>query len=580
MLGTKLCFLTLLPQATGLITRQFFNHLSRQTTDGWMVGWNIQTLLWLLIGIGLARAVTLVVDIVGNRIFRHPVGVLLRKNVLEYLLAQPAAQALTISTGEAISRLRDDPAAIANFLYMTTFLIGNLLFALIALVVMASINSWVTVLVFGPLVVVVIVANQMRKRIERLARASREGTDRITEFIGEVFGAVQAVKVATAEPDVIERFRGLNEQRRTAMLQQRLFNGLLETFFRNVPALGAGVIMLVAASAMTEGSFSVGDFVLFVFYLGSLNDTVYVVGLAMTEYREAVVACQRLLETSQDLSAATLVQHGPIYQRGAPQVNLGVNRNTEGLGTVVKLHSDLHPKNLRPTIAALAHPHKSADDRLETLDIDNLSYCYPGGERGIQHVSFQLEQGSVTIITGEVGAGKTTLLQVLLGLLPRDTGTIRWNGAPVIDPATFFVPPRSAYVAQAPRLFSDSLVDNILLGLPCNETLVAQAIHTAVLEPDIAQLEEGLATRIGPRGVKLSGGQQQRVAAARMLVREPELLVFDDLSSALDVETEILLWERLLAQKDKRTVLAVSHRPVALHHADQVIGLDEGRVMV
>ena len=531
-----------MPQATGLLTRQFFDQLNGQAT----LGWNVQTVLWMLVGIGLARAVTMVVDIVGNRIFRHPLSVLLRKNVLAYLLAQPAARALAVTTGEAISRLRDDPSAIANFLYMTTFFIANLLFALIALVVMISINGWVTALVFGPLLLVIVIANQMRKRIERLARASRATTDEITDFIGEIFGAVQAVQVATAEMHVIERFQRLNAKRRTVMLQNRLLHGLLDAFFRNIPALGAGVIMLVAARVMAEGAFTVGDFVLFVFYLGSLNDTVYSIGLTMTEYRQAGVAFERLLATARDLPAAVPVQHGPIYQRGAP--------------------------------LPLTHRKKSATDRLASLAVEKLTYRHPSSGRGIADVSLRLVRGSVTIITGEVGAGKTTLLKVLLGLLPCDTGEIWWNGDRVVDPATFFVPPRAAYVAQTPRLFSDSVLDNILLGLPHASAALDRAIHVAVMAPDLARLENGLATRIGPRGVKLSGGQQQRVGVARMLIREPELLVFDDLSSALDVETEALLWQRLLVHKQERTILAVSHRPLTLKCADQIIVLKEGKI--
>ena len=103
------------------------------------------------------------------------------------------------------------------------------------------------------------------------------------------------------------------------------------------------------------------------------------------------------------------------------------------------------------------------------------------------------------------------------------------------------------------------------------------AVRAAVLERDVAQLESGLATLIGPRGAMLSGGQAQRAAAARMFVREPELLVFDDLSSALDVDTERLLWERLFADPE-RTCLVVSHRPEALRRADRIIVLKEGRV--
>lgn len=543
VLSTKLCFITLLPQATALLMSQFFDRLNGQD----MVTWSVQTIVWLLVGIGLARTVTVVVDIVGNRVFRHPLGALLRKNVLTYLFAQPAAQVLSVSPGEAISHLRDDPTTIANFLYETTFLVSQLLFALIAFGVMVSINPWIAALVFGPLVAVVLVANRMRKRIERLSRASRTTTDAITECIGEVFGGVEAVQVATAEPEVIERFRRLNADRRAAMLQSRLLHGLLETFFRNTPALGTGLIMLVAVQAMQTGSFTVGDFVLFVFYLGSLNETVFVIGLTATEYRHATVALQRLTALTKAAPPAALVEHGPIYQRGAEFV--------------------------------VTHPKKVATDRLELLTVESLSYCYPSSDRGIQNISLQLQRGTVTVITGEVGAGKTTLLKVLLGLLPRTAGMICWNGTPVPDPETYFVPPRVAYVAQTPSLFSDSVLDNILLGLPQAEVDLSQAIHTAVLEPDLAQLPDGLATRIGPRGVKLSGGQRQRVAAARMLVRTPELLVFDDLSSALDVETEALLWERLLAQRGERTILAVSHRPLALRNADQVIELSKQPVL-
>ena len=115
-----------------------------------------------------------------------------------------------------------------------------------------------------------------------------------------------------------------------------------------------------------------------------------------------------------------------------------------------------------------------------------------------------------------------------------------------------------------------------MLGWPAPESALAHAIQTAVLEPDLAQLAQGLATPVGPRGVKLSGGQVQRAAAARMLVRTPELLVFDDLASALDGETERRLWENLLHQKTVFTVLAVSQQPLALHYADQIIVMQAG----
>jgi ATP-binding cassette subfamily B protein len=176
-----------------------------------------------------------------------------------------------------------------------------------------------------------------------------------------------------------------------------------------------------------------------------------------------------------------------------------------------------------------------------------------------------------------MGAGKTTLLRALLGLLPLEAGEIRWNGQVVDDAASFLAPPRAAYLAQVPRLFSDTLKENILLGLPDDPAALAAAVRDAVLEQEVQALEAGLETPVGTRGVKLSGGQVQRTAAARMLVRGAELLVIDDLSSALDVETERVLWARLFAG-GMRTCLVVSHRQMALRRADHIIVLKEGRV--
>src|SRR5439155_10676743 len=122
---------------------------------------------------------------------------------------------------------------------------------------------------------------------------------------------------------------------------------------------------------------------------------------------------------------------------------------------------------------------------------------------------------------------------------------LRCTGQLIADPAAFFVPPRTAYTPQVPLLFSETLRDNLLLGLPEQQVDLPAALHAAVLERDIGELDAGLSTLVGPRGVKLSGGQVQRAAAARMFVRTPDLLVVDDLSSALDVETEQILWERL-----------------------------------
>lgn len=220
---------------------------------------------------------------------------------------------------------------------------------------------------------------------------------------------------------------------------------------------------------------------------------------------------------------------------------------------------------------------KIDSDHLQILEVSGLYFTYPDTNNGIQNISFTMERGTFTVITGRIGSGKTTLLRTLLGLLPKDEGDIRWNGKIVEHPDTFFVPPRTAYTGQVPRLFSESLSDNILMGLESTEEQLLGSVRSAVMERDLTELDQGFETLVGPKGVRLSGGQIQRSSAARMFVRNAELLIFDDLSSALDVETEKILWERVF-EREGVTCLVVSHRRTALRHADHIIVLKNGCV--
>ena len=238
---------------------------------------------------------------------------------------------------------------------------------------------------------------------------------------------------------------------------------------------------------------------------------------------------------------------------------------------------ELGPIYLKEEIPEIIPMNKKPEDKLNTLEVCDLSYTHPDSDNSIKNISFTIHSKSLTIITGRIGSGKTTLLQALLGQLPAENGSVKWNGQPVEQAGVFFTPPRCAYTPQVPKLLSLSLRDNITMGINADEDRIGKALYQAVLEDDIRQLENGLDTAIGPKGVKLSGGQIQRAAAARMFFTDSELFVFDDLSSALDVDTEIKLWNRILNKKDM-TCLAVSHRKPALKLADQIILLKDGMI--
>ena len=544
-----ICLRTLIfsvaPLVNGLIVRAFFDTLSGNA----QAGFNVLTLAALLVAVALARSAVIFADITSHFTWMFSSNTLLRRNLFERILERPGARAVPESAGEAVNRFRDDANEIAQFTGQVPFLVAHALFSIVAIGIMLRTNVLITLVVVVPLIVVVAIANVAMSRIASYRKANRGATGSVSGFIGEMFGAAQAVKLAGAEEQMLDRFRVLNDARRTSALRDRLFNEMLTSVFHNTVNLGTGALLLIAGQAIRSGSFSVGDFALFVAYLDGVTQLTITVGMLFARYKQAGVSMERLQELMQGAPPERLVAHGPVYLRGdLPEV---------------------------PYIA------KTDVHRLQSLEVAGLTYRYPETGRGIADLSFGLRRGSFTVITGRIGAGKTTAIQALLGLLPRDAGTLRWNGEVVGDPASFFVPPRSAYTAQVPLLFSDTLRENILLGLPEEHVSLEGAIHAAVLERDISELDLGLETRVGPRGVRLSGGQIQRSTAARMFVREPELLVFDDLSSALDVETERLLWDRVFAARTpgrEATCLVVSHRRAALRRADQIIVLKEGEV--
>jgi ATP-binding cassette subfamily B protein len=532
-------------QIPGLALREFFNALS----GGTQTGLNLWTIIALLFAAEIGSTLGIYGLITTNTPFFMNTMTLLRKNLLRHILRRPGASALPDSPGEAISRFRGDTFEISLFDLWLNDLMGSIAFNVIALIVMVRISPTYTGLALLPLFVAGVIAAASTKRIDEYRRASSRATGVITGFIGEFFGAVQAVKVATAEEGVINHFTELNDERRVLALRDRLFNEILNSIFHNASNLSTGVILILAGRAMQAGTFTVGDFALFVYYLEFLSDMTTFTGLLIARYRQIGISVERMQRLMEGAPPSALVEFSPVYLNGK------------------------YP--------AVTYPQKGEADILLQLEADRLSYHFPGSENGIQDVNLALKRGSFTVVTGRVGSGKTTLLRVLLGLLPKDEGHIRWNGAEVRNPAEFFTPPHCAYTAQVPRLFSDTLRDNILMGLDRTDDDIYRAIRLAVMERDLAEFDEGLEAKVGPKGVKLSGGQIQRTAAARMFVRESELLVFDDLSSALDVETERILWERVFELNtagNTATCLVVSHRRVALRRADHIIVLKDGRV--
>lgn len=208
---------------------------------------------------------------------------------------------------------------------------------------------------------------------------------------------------------------------------------------------------------------------------------------------------------------------------------------------------------------------------LERLELAGYSAVHDDGTIGATGVDLSVERGELVLLVGQVGSGKSSLLSSLAGLIDH-RGTLRWSGRDVTDPETFLRPSQVAHVAQVPRVLSGTFADNILLG---HDRAIAQPVETARMAEDVADAG-GPDAVIGHRGVRLSGGQVQRLALARALAADAELLLADDVSSALDAATEIELWAAL--RERHTTVIGATSKRAALAQADRVVVLVDGAV--
>ncbi len=540
------CLFFTLPLITGLALRGVLDGLPPADGAG------IWTLVAVLAGFEIGRWLILLPAIVqwhGAFVFWNTVP---RVNVIRSLGQDPGPVTgrLPGSPGEAVSRFRDDARDIAQVLDVWLDLVAATLASAGGLIVLVIISPPAAVAMAIPIAVVLWIGQALASRLRKWRWNEREATAGVTGFIGDSFGAIGAIKVAAAEPAILRRFQELGQARAAAARRDQVGTQVSQVLGGITANAGLGLALLMVAPALRRGDLTVGDIGLFTTYATLVSSLPRITARWSAWQRQAEISAARLGRLIGD--------HDP--DRASAPVETFLRHGPPPYATDVVV-----PRIDRPVA-----------QRLQRLEVRDLHVHLDDTDQ-VCGVDLNLVRGQLVVITGPVGAGKSVLLRAMLGLVPRASGSIRWNGEEIDDPSTVFVPPRVAYIPQVPRLFSETLEDTILLGV--DPARLQGAIALACLDDDLPEMPDGLETMVGPKGVRLSGGQVQRSAAARALVREPELLVIDDLSSALDVTTEARLWDGLFAAAaGNLTVLAVSHRPRLLDRADQVITLEVGHL--
>ena len=516
------------PIVPGWLIGQIFNEFERHGAT--------QRAVALLVALGIAEFAIILGIAKAHRTYMRGVEsakALLRANVLDAQLASGGATAgrREVPVGDVLVRLRDDPFDTLFLLDNWVDLVGSLIYSSAAAFFLFRIDPWAAVAGIGPLLLLGVANRAISNRARRYRATARVAASDVSSFLNATFEASLTVKVSGARRNVLDRLTQLNAKRGRAAVADGVWNETIWTLNGTLADVFVGIAVVVAA----RGPLSSGEVSLFFAYLVGMTWLPMRLGGLVSGRRRFEVSAERLdalVAPSGDTDH--LIAHRPMTVLGGP-----------------------------------TPPNPALRDRtpLQRLEVRGLTVA----ERGLVDIDLTIERGELVVVSGPVGTGKSSLLRAVIGLIATDRGEVRWNGDAITDRAAFFVPPNCAYVAQVPRMFAESLLDNLRLGHELDDEAIRAGIATAAFDDDVAMLPEGLATMVGARGVRLSGGQLQRAAGARAMAHRPELLVLDDLTSALDVDTEVEMWQRLAASG--YTVLAASNRPVALARADRVLDL-------
>jgi ATP-binding cassette subfamily B protein len=404
--------------------------------------------------------------------------------------------------------------------------------AVVAIVAMTAVSGTPVPALFfvATMAVSGLAATLFGPRLERSARRTVAAKAAFATALVSSLSAARTVKLAGATRSVLAHLARLDAVR--SDMQRREI--AVQVWARSTPSITSGLLPLGVWALYLAGHLSAGAALVAVSTLGAARWFAWTTASLVSQ-----------LPSARVWTARTVAMSGVgTYSAAVPGVDISA-------GTA--------PAPVVPP----RHP-------LRRLVLEGFSAVHEDGTVGVHDIDLTVERGQLVLVVGAVGAGKSSLLRALAGIV-HHTGTLRWNEQAVTEPELFLRPNQVGYVAQLPRVLSGTIADNVRLGHSLD---AATAVTTAQLEHDLAGTGSGLGLLIGHRGTRLSGGQLQRLALARALAPQTELLIADDVSSALDVTTELDLWRAL--REHGVTVVGSTSKRAALTQADHVVVLRAG----
>jgi len=438
-------------------------------------------------------------------------------------------------TGDLMSHATNDIDNIRMMLGQGVALISDSLLLPAAILVMLVLTAGykLTLAAFSPMIflVIVVVANvkNMHTRINRMQEAISDLTEKTRENIS----GIRVVKSFVQENHELQKFKKSNLHNREMNLKFVRIMSMLQPFVMAISYLTFAITLLYGGLKVIYGEITIGEFVTFAGYLLQLIWPIAALGWVTSIFQKGIVSLKR------------------------------VNIMMDEVPDIIDSHDCINKDNINWKI-----------------DVKNLNFTYPGSENAsLENINISLEKGKTLAICGKTGSGKTTLINLIPRLYNTEPGTLFIDDTDINRLSILSLRKNIGYVPQDTILFSATIKENINFFRNFDDESIIKAAKAAGIHDDIMGFPKQYDTIVGERGVNLSGGQKQRISIARALIGNPSLLILDDCLSAVDTHTEAKILGALKEIMRERTSIIVSHRISAIKDADEIIMLDEGRII-
>ena len=458
----------------------------------------------------------------------------MRRRVQERVLRLPTSYFDSTKSGVLISRIMTDAEGIRNLVGTGLVqLTGGLFTAIIALGVLFWLNWKLTSIT---LVLIAAFGAGMAVAFQRLRPLFRERGEinaQVTGRLAESLGGVRILKVYVAEKrESLVFTKGVHKLFRNIAKSMTGVSAI--TAFTTVIVGGVGVLMItIGGRAIIGGTMTLGDFVMYIFFIGLVAAPLVQIASISTQISEAFAGLDRIREIKQ---MAT---------------------------------EDEQDTSLRPM------PHVEGE-----VTFEDVSFEYNEGVPVLQDISFHAPAGSTTALVGSSGSGKSTLISLVMAFIRPKSGRVKVDGKDLESVRLRDYRANLGVVLQDNFLFDGTIAENISFARPgATRAEIVEAARVANASEFIDRFEKGYDTIVGERGVKLSGGQRQRIAIARAIIADPRILILDEATSSLDSESEALIRDGLRSLRRGRTTFVIAHRLSTIASANQILVLEQGRIV-